>query len=133
LGFGTNIGNTLENTMTWETGWGEPLITQTFISGLASRGIKTVRVPVAWDTYANNGVIDAAKMDRVKEVVSWINTTGMYAIVNIPLGWRVDQQRKGLAAVLADERDQKQILELLAADRRRIQRRRSAVDPRGDE
>jgi len=83
LGFGTNIGNTLENTAMWETGWGQPLITQAFINGLASRGIKTVRVPVAWDTYANNGVIDAAKMDRVKQVVSWITGAGMYAIVNI--------------------------------------------------
>jgi endoglucanase len=83
LGFGTNIGNTLENTTTWETGWGQPLITQTFINGLASHGIKTVRVPVAWDTYANNGVIDAAKMDRVKQVVAWITGAGMYAIVNI--------------------------------------------------
>ena len=83
LGFGTNIGNTLENTTTWETGWSEPLITQTFINGLASRGVKTVRVPVAWDTYAKNGVIDAAKMDRVKQVVSFITGAGMYAIVNI--------------------------------------------------
>ena len=83
LGFGTNIGNTLENTATWETGWGQPLITQAFINGIASRGIKTVRVPVAWNTYANNGVIDAAKMDRVKQVVSWITGAGMYAIVNI--------------------------------------------------
>ena len=83
LGFGTNIGNTLENTVTWETGWGQPLITQTFINGLASRGIKTVRVPVAWDTYAKNGVIDSAKMDRVKQVVAWITAAGMYAIVNI--------------------------------------------------
>jgi endoglucanase len=83
LGFGTNIGNTLENTTTWETGWGEPLITQQFVNGLASHGIKTVRVPVAWNTYANNGVIDPAKMDRVKQVVSFITGAGMYAIVNI--------------------------------------------------
>ena len=83
LGVGTNIGNTLENTVTWETGWGQPLITQAFINGLASHGIKTVRVPVAWDFYATNGVIDPAKMDRVKQVVSWITGAGMYAIVNI--------------------------------------------------
>src|SRR6478735_8233301 len=41
LGFGTNIGNTLENTTTWETGWGQPLITQNFINGMASHGIRT--------------------------------------------------------------------------------------------
>ncbi|WP_437570402.1 glycoside hydrolase family 5 protein [Sorangium sp. So ce542] len=83
MGIGTNIGNTLENTTEWETGWGQPLITQAFINGMASHGIKTVRVPVAWDTYAVNGTIDAAKMARVKEVVGWIEAAGMYSIVNI--------------------------------------------------
>ncbi|WP_438021567.1 glycoside hydrolase family 5 protein [Sorangium sp. So ce315] len=83
MGIGANIGNTLENTTSWETGWGQPLITRTFIDGMASRGIKTVRVPVAWDTYAVNGTIDAAKMARVKEVVGWIEAAGMYSIVNI--------------------------------------------------
>jgi endoglucanase len=71
MGFGANIGNTLENTAEWETGWGQPRITQQFIDGMASRGIKTVRVPVAWDTYADDGVIAPDKLDRVKEVVSW--------------------------------------------------------------
>ena len=83
MGFGTNIGNTLENTTAWETGWGQPLISQAYINGMASRGIKTVRVPVAWDTYATNGVIDATKLARVKEVVGWIEAAGMYSIVNI--------------------------------------------------
>ena len=83
LGFGANIGNTLENTTEWETGWGQPAITREFIDGMASHGIKTVRVPVAWDTYANNGVITAEKLDRVKEVVGWIEAAGMYSIVNI--------------------------------------------------
>jgi endoglucanase len=83
MGFGTNIGNTLENTTSWETGWGQPLISQAYINGMASRGIKTVRVPVAWDTYAVSGVIDSAKMNRVKEVVSWIEAAGMYSVVNI--------------------------------------------------
>ncbi|HEY5374702.1 MAG TPA: glycoside hydrolase family 5 protein [Polyangiaceae bacterium] len=83
MGFGTNIGNTLDNTTAWETGWSEPLITQSYINGMASRGIKTVRVPVAWDTYATNGVLDPTKMARVQQVVSWIETAGMYSIVNI--------------------------------------------------
>jgi endoglucanase len=104
LGVGTNIGNTLENTVTWETGWGQPLITQAFINGLSSRGIKSVRVPVAWDTYANNGVIDAAKMDRVKQVVSWITQAGMYAIVNIHWdgGW-INNEKGSPAFALTNE------------------------------
>ena len=80
---GINIGNTLENTTEWETGWGQPLISQAFIQGIAQRGIKTVRVPVAWDTYSTGGEIDPAKMDRVREVVAWIEAAGMYSIVNV--------------------------------------------------
>jgi endoglucanase len=83
MGFGANIGNTFDNTTSWETGWGQPMVTQAFINGMASHGIKTVRVPVAWNTYAVNGVIDATKMSRVKQVVGWILDAGMYAIVNI--------------------------------------------------
>jgi endoglucanase len=83
MGVGTNIGNTLENTTVWETGWGQPLISQAFINGIASRGIKTVRIPVAWDTYATAGTIDATKLARVKEVVGWVHAAGMYSIVNI--------------------------------------------------
>ncbi|HTQ07405.1 MAG TPA: glycoside hydrolase family 5 protein [Polyangiaceae bacterium] len=96
MGFGANIGNTFDNTTAWETGWGEPLVTQAYIGGMASRGIKTVRVPVAWNTYAVNGVIDPTKMDRVKEVVGWIEAAGMYAIVNIHWdgGW-IDNDTDG--------------------------------------
>lgn len=96
MGFGANIGNTLENTTSWETGWGEPLISQAYIDGMASRGIKTVRVPVAWNTYAVNGVIDQTKMDRVKQVVSFIEAAGMYSIVDIHWdgGW-IDNDTDG--------------------------------------
>jgi endoglucanase len=104
MGFGANIGNTLENTASWETGWGQPLITQTFINGMASHGIKTVRVPVAWDTYAVNGVIDASKLARVKEVVGWIEAAGMYSIVNIHWdgGWLFNEN-KANAYTLTDD------------------------------
>lgn len=96
LVLGANIGNTFDNTTTWETGWGEPLVTQAYINGMASHGIKLVRVPVAWDTYAVNGVIDATKMDRVKEVVAWIEAAGMYSMVNIHWdgGW-IDNDTDG--------------------------------------
>lgn len=104
MGFGANIGNTLENTTLWETGWGQPLITPTFINGMASRGIKTVRVPVAWDTYAVHGVIDPAKMSRVRQVVDWILAAGMYAIVNIHWdnGW-IDNEKNANRYRLTDD------------------------------
>jgi endoglucanase len=103
LGFGANIGNTFDNTNQWEIGWGQPLVTQAFINGMAAHGIKSVRVPVAWDTYAVNGVIDSAKMNRVKEVVSWIEAAGMYSIVNIHWdgGW-IDNENNAQKYRLTD-------------------------------
>jgi len=83
MGVGANIGNTLENTTTWETGWGNPRITKEFVENLAKLGFKTVRVPVAWDTYAKDGRIPADKMARVAEVVDWITGAGLFCVVNI--------------------------------------------------
>jgi len=110
MGIGVNIGNTLENNTAWETGWGEPLITQTYINGMANHGIKTVRVPVAWDTYAVNGVIPADKMARVHQVVQWIIDADMYAIVDIhwDRGWidnqgKTDSQGNSLRYQLTDD------------------------------
>src|SRR5690349_20143364 len=99
MGTGANIGNTLENTTTWETGWGNPRITKEFVDNLAKLGFKTVRVPVAWDTYAHDGKIDADKLARVSEVVDWITRAGMFCVVNIHWdgGWidSSDKQRFG--------------------------------------
>jgi endoglucanase len=104
MGFGTNIGNSFDNTTTWETGWGEPLITQAYVNGMASHGIKSVRVPVAWDTYAVGGTIDSTKLNRVKEVVGWIISAGMYPILNIHWdgGW-IFNEGKANAYKLTDD------------------------------
>lgn len=83
MGVGINIGNTLENTHIWETGWGNPPITKQHIQLLAGLGFKTVRLPVAWDTYAKDGRIDRKKMERVSEVVDWILAEGMFCVINI--------------------------------------------------
>src|SRR5437660_3125382 len=83
MGVGTNIGNTLENTAAWETGWGNPPITKEYVHALASLGFNTVRLPVAWDTYARDGRIDAAKLARVAQVVDWVTAEGMFCVVNI--------------------------------------------------
>jgi endoglucanase len=80
---GTNIGNTLENTTIWETGWGNPLITKEYVESLARLGFKTVRLPVAWDTYAVDGRVTPEKFQRVAEVVDWITGAGMFCVVNI--------------------------------------------------
>lgn len=80
---GYNIGNTLENTTTWETGWGNPLITKEYVESLARLGFKTIRLPVAWDTYAVDERIQPEKFSRVAEVVDWITGAGMFCVVNI--------------------------------------------------
>ncbi len=95
MGMGVNIGNTLENTTRWETGWGNPVITKEFVDNLAKLGFKTVRLPVAWDTYAKDGRISADKLARVGEVVDWITAAGMYCVINIHWdgGW-IDSSNK---------------------------------------
>ena len=92
---GTNIGNTLDNTTTWETGWGNPPITKEFVESLAHLGFKTVRLPVAWDTYAVDGRIQPDKLSRVSEVVDWITGAGMFCVLNIHWdgGW-IDSDKK---------------------------------------
>lgn len=93
---GINIGNTLENTSRWETGWGNPLITEGFVSSLAELGFKTVRVPVAWDTYAVDGRIQPDKLSRVEQVVDWVIDAGMFCVLNIHWdgGW-IDSSKEG--------------------------------------
>ncbi len=80
---GINIGNTFENTTRWETGWGSPIITKDYIDSLAELGFKTIRLPVAWDTYAENGRITREKFQRIDEVVGWILDAGMFCVINI--------------------------------------------------
>jgi endoglucanase len=99
MGIGTNIGNTLENTKTWETGWGNPRITKAYIQKLAALGFRTVRLPVAWDAYAHDGRIDADKLARVEEIVDWVSQAGMFCVVNIHWdgGWIDSDDKKRFA------------------------------------
>jgi endoglucanase len=83
MGVGVNIGNTLDNTSKWEIGWGNPRITKEYIASLAALGFRTIRLPVAWDTYAREGRIPPEKLARVAEVVDWITAAGMFCVLNI--------------------------------------------------
>jgi endoglucanase len=107
MGLGINLGNTFEaiivcepgdqgcvdwvNSMeTLETSWGSPAITEAMIRGYANAGLKTVRIPVAWSNkMEDNYTISPALLNRVDEVVGWVLSNGMYAIVNIHYdgGW----------------------------------------------
>ena len=94
---GINIGNTFDSTAGWETGWGSPVITKEFVQSLARTGFKLVRLPVAWDTYADKGRITPKEFKRIDEIVGWIMDSGMYCVVNIHWdgGWiDSDDQKK---------------------------------------
>lgn len=103
MGLGVNIGNTLDNTSTWETGWGNPTITKEYIDQLARLGFRSVRLPVAWDTYAHDGRIAADKLARVGEVVDWIIAAKMFVVVNIHWdgGWIDSSNKERFAATYA--------------------------------
>jgi endoglucanase len=81
---GWNLGNTLEASGS-ETGWGNPVTTQALIDKVKASGFKAVRLPVSWNQYANQttAAIQAAWLDRVKQVVQYCVNDGLYVIVNI--------------------------------------------------
>lgn len=77
---GVNIGNTME-CPGGEGDWSMP-VNETYVAALASIGFNAVRIPCAWDAHAKDGVIDAAWLDRVDEVVGWVVGNGMFALLN---------------------------------------------------
>jgi aryl-phospho-beta-D-glucosidase BglC (GH1 family) len=95
---GWNIGNTMEalyldnNTgqiVAGETAWNNKKITQVLIDSVKAAGFNTIRIPIAWDVHANNSVIDATWIARVKEVVDYCYKDNLYVIINIhwDKGW----------------------------------------------
>ena len=81
---GWNIGNTLEASGS-ETAWGNPKVTKELIDLVKANGFNAIRIPCAWNQYANptTGLISAAWLSRVKEVVQYCVDNDMYVIVNI--------------------------------------------------
>jgi endoglucanase len=80
--YGWNLGNTLEAIPT-EGSWG-PAATQNMINAVADAGFNTIRLPVAWDTHANQSTlqIDPNWMARVKQVVDWCVARNLYIVLN---------------------------------------------------
>ncbi len=85
---GWNLGNTLDalggGGMNSEISWGQPRTTREMIDGLASSGIKTLRLPVSWAAHMDKKTYTVQKewMARVKEIVDWAIEDGMYVILN---------------------------------------------------
>jgi len=80
---GWNVGNSLE-AIGGETAWGNPLISQRLIDSVKAAGFNAVRIPVAWSNFSvdSNYTIDDDWLDRVEEVVNYVLSDGMYAIIN---------------------------------------------------
>ena len=101
MGFGINIGNTMEaisgNTDTGvitsagPTAWGGVYPTKELMAAIKEAGYSTVRIPVSWYAHADtvNNVINQSWMDSVKTVVDLSVGQGLYTIINIhwDFGW----------------------------------------------
>ena len=84
MGVGWNLGNSLD-AIGGETAWGNPKTTLQMIQLVKQSGFDAIRLPVSWNQYANqnNAAIDAAWLNRVREVVQYSVDSGLYVIVNI--------------------------------------------------
>lgn len=84
INIGWNIGNTMEAPGS-ETGWGNPLITEAYIKSIKQCGFNAIRIPCAWDQYADkkSAKIQDAWLNRVKQVVGYCVKNKMYVLLNI--------------------------------------------------
>lgn len=105
MGLGINLGNTMEsyyldrsridsgaqtigeNTpLNYETCWGAVETTQDVIDGMKDAGFNTVRVPVYWGNMMENDgtfTINGEYIARVKEIVDYCRSAGVYTVINI--------------------------------------------------
>lgn len=82
MGFGLNIGNTME-VPNDPTNWGNAFPTQQYVDSVKAAGFNTIRIPCAWDSHAKDGIINESWMDSVQLVVNYCMRAGLYTILNI--------------------------------------------------
>lgn len=82
MGYGWNLGNTLE-TPGGAPYWA-PLPTQSVIDVVKAAGFKTVRLPAAWDSHADQTTltIDPAWLAQVKDIVDMCIKDSLFVILN---------------------------------------------------
>jgi endoglucanase len=81
---GWNLGNSFDGSGT-ETGWGNPVTTQAMIDAVHAQGIKTLRIPVTWQSHfgaAPTYTITPAFIQRLAEVVNYGLNDSMYVFIN---------------------------------------------------
>ena len=82
--YGWNLGNTLEPPC-GEGCWSNPAATQAMINAVAAAGFNTIRIPVAWNSHANQTApytINASWLNRVKQVVDWSLAADLTVVIN---------------------------------------------------
>ena len=94
MGMGYDLSNTLDahiakdtqydQGLSSETCWGNPYTTEEMIDSYISKGFKSLRIPVTWHNHIidNDYTIDPKWMQRVKTVVDWAYSKGLYVILN---------------------------------------------------
>lgn len=83
---GWNLGNSFDATGADETSWGNPRVTEALLDGIKAQGFKSIRIPVTWSAHqgaAPGYPIEAAYLNRVKEVVDWALADGFSVMVNV--------------------------------------------------
>lgn len=89
MNVGWCLGNTLDcydykdYAKDGETAWGNPKTTAAMIKSVKDAGFNAIRIPVTWGEHMNGDTIDSAWMSRVKEVVDYAYSEGMFVILNM--------------------------------------------------
>lgn len=98
MGFGYNIGNTME-VPTDPTLWGNTVPTKVLIDSLKAAGFNTVRIPTAWYTHSDttSNTINESWLAQIKTLVDYCIANEMYVIVNSHWdnGWLEDEVFSG--------------------------------------
>ncbi|WP_458248944.1 cellulase family glycosylhydrolase [Streptomyces sp. MAI_2237] len=80
-----NLGNTLD-AIPDETSWGNPPATKALFDTIRAQGFRSVRLPVTWSGHQSATApytIDAAWLRRVRQVVDWALSDGLYVVINV--------------------------------------------------
>ena len=92
---GLNLYNTMEAYGTWfdwtddpietfQTCWGNPLVTADWFTAVKANGFNAVRIPVTWFPHTDeNFQVTEKWMNRVEEVVKYGLDAGLYVILNV--------------------------------------------------
>lgn len=93
MGVGWNLGNTLDAhdaTRTFatpaehESYWGQSPTKPEVMRMMKEAGFNAIRVPVTWyQEMDQDGKVNEAWMNRVKEIVDYVTDQGMYCIINV--------------------------------------------------